>query len=103
MRRQMELDARDSYQNPPAGQQRLRVQAYRSDNAGELTSKEAVRKLLKAMIDHERTVPGSSQQNAHAEAAIKIVQDMARTLLDTATLPRTYWPFAITCAVQVIH
>jgi len=103
MRRQMELDARDSYQNPPAGQQRLRVQAYRSDNAGELTSKEAVRKLLKAMIDHERTVPGSSQQNAHAEAAIKIVQDMARTLLDSAKLPLIYWPFAITCAVYVIN
>ena len=103
MRRKMELDARDSYQNPPPGQQPLRVQAYRSDNAGELTSKQAVRSLLKAMIDHERTVPGSSQQNAHAEAAIKVVQDMARTLLDSAKLPLKYWPFAITCAVYVIN
>ena len=99
----MELDARDSYQNPPPGQQPLRVLAYRSDNAGELTSKQAVRSLQKAMIDHERTVPGSSQQNAHAEAAIKIVQDMARTLLDSAKLPLKYWPFAITCAVYVIN
>ena len=99
----MELDARDSYQSPPPGQRPLRVQAYRSDNAGELTSKQAVRRLLKAMIDHERTVPGSSQQNAHAEAAIKIVQDMARTLLDSSKLPLKYWPFAITCAVYIIN
>ena len=99
----MELDARDSYQNPPQGQQPLRVQAYRSDNAGELTSKQAVRRLLKAMIDHERTVPGSSQQNAHAEASIKIVQDMARTLLDTAKLTLSYWSFAVTCAVYIIN
>ena len=103
MRRKMELDARDSYQNPPPGQQPLRVLAYRSDNAGELTSKQAVRSLLKAMVDHERTVPGSSQQNAHAEAAIKVVQDMARTLLDSAKLPLKYWPFAISCAVYVIN
>ena len=103
MRRKMELDARDSYQNPPPGQRPLRVQAYRSDNAGELTSKQAVRRLLKAMIDHERTVPGSSQQNAHAEAAIKVVQDMARTLLDSSKLPLKYWPFAITCAVYIVN
>ena len=107
MRRQMELDARDSYQNPPAGQRPLKVQAYRSDNAGELTSKQAVRRLLKAMIDHERTVPGSSQQNPHAEAAIKVVQDMARTLLDAAKLTGRhglkYWPFAISCAVFIVN
>ena len=101
MRRKMELDARDSYQNPPPGQQPLRVLAYRSDNAGELTSKQAVRSLLKAMVDHERTVPGSSQQNAHAEAAIKVKQ--GKTLLDSAKLPLKYWPFAISYAVYVIN
>ena len=103
MKRLMELDARDSKQHPPAGQRPLKVQAYRSDNAGELTSKEAVRSLLKAMIDHERTVPGSSQQNANAEASIKVVQDMARTLLDSANLHLKYWPFAIQCAVYLIN
>ena len=103
MRRVMELDARDSKQAPPPGQQPLKVQAYRSDNAGELTSKQAIRKLLKAMIDHERTVPGSSKQNAHAEAAIKVIQDMARTYLDSAKLSLKYWPFAIQCAAYTIN
>ena len=103
MRRVMELDARDRKQAPPPGQQPLKVQAYRSDNAGELTSKQAIRKLLKAMIDHERTVPGSSKQNAHAEAAIKVIQDMARTYLDSAKLPLKYWPFAIQCAAYTVN
>ena len=103
MRRIMELDARDSKQNPPPGQQPLKVQAYRSDNAGELTSKQAVRRLLKAMIDHERTVPGCSKQNAHAESAIKVIQDMARTYLDSAHLHLKYWPFAIQCAAYTIN
>ena len=103
MQRHMELDAKDSYQNPPPGQLPLTVQAYRSDNAGELTSKQAVRSLLKAMIDHERTVPGSSQQNSYAESAIKVIQDMARTLLDSAKFPLRYWPFAISTAVYLVN
>ena len=103
MQRQMALDAIDSKQNPPPGQQPLRVQAYRSDNAGELTSKQVVRSLLKSLIDHERTVPGSSQQNPHAESAIKVIQDMARTLLDSAKFPLKYWPFAISTAVHLVN
>ena len=103
MRKIMELDARDSKQNPGPGLLPLRVLAYRTDNAGELTSKEAVRRLLKAMVDHERTVPNASSQNPHAEVAIKVIQDMARTLLHCAKLPAKYWPFAIQCATYTVN
>ena len=103
MRRLMELDARDSKQNPGPGLLPLRVLAYRTDNAGELTSKEATRRLLKAMVDHERTVPNASSQNPHAEVSIKVIQDMARTLLHCAKLPAKYWPFAISCATHLVN
>jgi len=103
MRKTMELDARDSKQNPGPGLLPLRVLAYRTDNAGELTSKEAVRRLLKAMVDHERTVPNASSQNPHAEVAIKVIQDMARTLLHSAKLPAKYWPFAIQNSTYIVN
>ena len=103
MCRTMEMDARNSKHAPPAGEMPLRVKAFRSDNAGELTSKQVVAQLHKAMIDHERTVPNSSSQNAHAESAIKVIQDMARTYLDSANFPLKYWPFAIRCATYTIN
>ena len=103
MRRIMELDARDSKHHPGPGLLPLTVQAYRTDNAGELTSKQATRKLLKALIDHERTVPNASSQNPHAECAIKLIQDMARSLLAEAKLPSNYWPFAIEVACYNIN
>ena len=103
MSKTMAMDARDSKQAPPAGALPLRVRAFRSDNAGELSSKEVVAQLHKAMIDHERTIPNSSSQNAHAESAIKIIQDMARTYLDSARFPLKYWPFAIECAAYTMN
>ena len=78
------------------------MQAHRSNNAGELTSTEAVRSLLKAMIDLERTVPGSSQQDVNAKAFIKVLH-VARTLLDSANLHLKYWPFAIQYAVYLVN
>ena len=103
MRNLMELDARDSKQHPGPGLLPLRVLAYRTDNAGELTSKQAIKRLLQAMVDHERTVPNASSQNPHAEIAIKVIQDMARTLLHCAKLPAKYWPFAIQCATHLVN
>ena len=58
---------------PPPGGTPLRVMCYRTDNAGELTSKEAVRHFHKQLIKRELSVPDCSVQNALAETAIVII------------------------------
>ena len=103
MERQMEMDARNSVHAPGPGGNQLKVQAYRTDNAGELSGKEFIKELHERMIDHERTVPSRSVQNALAETAILVVQDRARCLLADAGMAIEYTMFAIAYAVYQIN
>ena len=103
MERQMEMDARNSVHAPGPGGNQLKVQAYRTDNAGELSGKEFIKELHERRIDHERTVPSRSVQNALAETAILVVQDRARCLLADAGMAIEYTMFAIAYAVYQIN
>ena len=99
----MAIDAASCVHAPPPGGTPLRVMCYRTDNAGELTSKDAVRHFHKQLIKRELSVPDCSVQNALAETAILIVQNKARMLLVDARLGIEYTMLAVKYATLLIN
>jgi transposase InsO family protein len=73
----------------------------RSDNGGEFLSHQFGEYLRTAGIDHELTVPYSPQQNGVVERANRTIVDSARTMLNAASLPKTYWVAAVRTAVYL--
>ena len=73
--KEIAIDAASCVHAPPSGGTPLRVICYRTDNAGELTSKQAVRHFHKQLVKRELSVPDCSVQNALAETAILIIQN----------------------------
>ena len=98
----MVLDARKSRQAPAPGQADLKVLTYRTDNAGELTGRQAAEYFNKKLCDREFTVPYMSVQNP-AETAIKAVQDTARALIADSTLGLSAWEFAVNHACDQMN
>ena len=80
---------------------KIRVQAMRSDNAGENTSKMLSDFLSAKHIYHERTVPGCSQSNGVAERAIGQLTIMVRHSLIHMRLPMLFWSEAFKNAAIV--
>lgn len=101
--RTIEIDARQSEHAPSPGLKHLKVEIYRTDNAGELTSKEMQKRLHKKLIHHETSVPHCSVQNAIAEVHILLVQDLARTIIADAGVDLDYWEFAIAMACWILN
>ena len=103
MEDEMAIDAASSVDAPAPGGVPLRVQCYRTDNAGELTSKKAVKEFHKRMIKRELSVPDCSIQNALAETAILIIQNKTRMLLVDAKLGIKYTMLAKDYAILIIN
>ena len=85
------------------------VKAYRSDNAGELTSDFELARRRRGGIATQLTVPnaGHGQQNAVAERAIGLVRTLSNTLIHSPlhNIPITYarrlWPYADSHAARL--
>ena len=94
MERTMAIQARDSTQAPPPGQQGLRVLKYRTDNAGEIIGKKAQERMMRKLIQNDRTTPGESNQLALAERYQRTILDGTRVLMTDAQLRPDFWCFA---------
>ena len=94
MERKMAIQARDSTQAPPPGHQGLRVLKYRTDNAGEVTGKKAQERMMRKLIDNDRTTPGESNQLALAERYQRHILDGTRVLMTDAQLQPHFWCYA---------
>ena len=92
--REMAIQARDSVQAPGPGHKGLRVLKYRTDNAGEVTSKQAQERMLRKLIANDRTVPGESNQLAIAERYQRTILDGVRVLMTDAKLHKRFWCYA---------
>ncbi len=78
-----------------------KIKCLRTDNGGEYTSK-AFEDFLKSKgIKHELTVPYTPQQNGVSERMNRTLQDMARTQLAHAKLPRIFWAKAVNTATYI--
>jgi Reverse transcriptase (RNA-dependent DNA polymerase)/gag-polypeptide of LTR copia-type/GAG-pre-integrase domain len=80
-----------------------RVNYFRSDGGGEYGSKELATYFESKGIHHEKTNAYTPQENGVAERMNRTIVEMARTFLQDAGLPNTYWSFAVSHATYVIN
>ena len=80
-----------------------RIKKIRFDNAQEFVS-ESMRRFLEAQgIEHETCVEYNHAQNGSAEAQIKRLQQVARTLLMGSRLPASAWGHAVLHANAILQ
>lgn len=78
-----------------------RIKAIRSDNGGEYMCSKFQNFLRDNGIKHQTTVPYSPQQNGVAERANRSIMEMARCMLQEASLDKKYWAEAVNTAVYL--
>lgn len=69
----------------------LKIKALRFDNGGEYTSTSFVEFCNSASIEHQLTLPYTSQQNGISERKNRTIMDMARCLLIEKHMPSQFW------------
>ncbi|BBH05089.1 Disease resistance protein CC-NBS-LRR class family [Prunus dulcis] len=79
------------------------IKSIRLDNAGEFTSQTFDDYCMSLGIDIEHPVPHVHTQNGLAEALIKRLQLIARTLLMKTKLPISAWGYAILHAASLVR
>lgn len=75
----------------------------RSDREGEYMSEEFIDLLKADGIEHNKTLPGSSQQNGCAERWNRTIMEKALCMLHFAGLSRGFWKLALDAAVHVYN
>jgi transposase InsO family protein len=81
-----------------AGDYGIRVKTIWKDNGKDLISAKMDKELKMQRIKHETTVPYNPQQNGVVERANQTLMGMARSMLGTAQLPKSFWGEAILTA-----
>ena len=79
------------------------IKIIRTDCAGEYSKPEFQSFCGSAGIFHHFSCPRTSQQNGIAERKHRHIVDMALTIVDQASLPFKFWPYAFTTAVFLIN
>ncbi|KAK9912309.1 hypothetical protein M0R45_036177 [Rubus argutus] len=79
------------------------IKSIRLDNAGEFTSKTFDDYCMSIGIEVEHPVPHVHTQNGLAEAAIKRIQMVTRTLVMRTNLPLSAWGHAVLHAAMLIR
>jgi transposase InsO family protein len=84
-------------------QTRKRLKAVRSDRGGEFMSSDFKEFCDKHGIKREYTIPRTPQQNGVVERQNRIVQQMARSMMNEKNISQTYWVEAIHTVVHVLN
>ncbi|KAM2707578.1 hypothetical protein EV1_036542 [Malus domestica] len=79
------------------------IKVLRSDNGEEYIASELSRFLQDRGIIHQTTCPHTPQQNGVDERKNRHILETARALLIGASVPKRFWPEAVTYAVYVIN
>ena len=80
-----------------------RIKIIRTDCGGEYSKTEFQSLCGSAGIFHQFSCPQTLQQNGIAERKHCHIVDMALTIIDQASLPLKFWPYAFTTAVFLIN
>ncbi|MBW0487968.1 hypothetical protein O181_027683 [Austropuccinia psidii MF-1] len=80
-----------------------KVKRLRSDNGGELNSKETEEFLWKEGIINEKTVPDKHHQNGKVERTNRTLSESTRSMLLHAKLPTSFWTYAFRKAAWVFN
>src|SRR5579871_4185353 len=87
-------EAFDKFKNFQAlveNQQNKKIKRIRSDNGGEFTSKKFKQYLQDYGIQHETTVPYTSQQNGVSERSNRTIIERTKSMLYTSRLGYKFW------------
>ena len=74
-----------------------------SDNGAEYTSNEFKSYCSEKGIRHEKTVPGTPQQNGVAERMNRTIVEKIRCMLRMANLPKSFWGEVVVTACYLIN
>jgi FtsZ-interacting cell division protein YlmF len=80
-----------------------RLKEVRSDRGGEFMSSDFKEFCDKHGIKREYTIPGTPQQNGVVERQNRIVQQMARSMMNEKNIGQTYWVEEIHTTVHVLN
>ena len=86
-----------------ANQFSLTIKTFRSDGGGEFTSDEFKPYLLNHGITHHISCPHTPQQNGVVERKHRHIIETAIMLLSQASLPSSFWTFAVQTALTLIN
>ena len=79
------------------------VKCLRSDNGGEYCDKRFEEYCAANGIKHQKTIPGTPQQNGVAERINRTILERARSMRLHAGLPKTFWADAVNTVVYLIN
>ena len=79
------------------------IKTLRSDGGGEFTSKSFESFLSSNGIQHQISCPYTPQQNGLVERKHRHLIETTITLLSQASIPSTYWSFAVQSALTLIN
>ena len=79
------------------------LKCLRSDNEGEYTSNEFKSYCSEKDIRHEKTVPGTPQQNGVAERMNRTIVEKIRCMLRMTNLPKLFWGEVVVTACYLIN
>ena len=80
-----------------------KLKTVRSDRGGEYTSAAFTEHLRKYGIEHQKTMPGSPQQNGRAERWNRTIVEKAMSMLHHAGLSHGFWQLAVETAVHIYN
>lgn len=78
-----------------------RVKTFRTDGAGEFTSKAFLNWCKTKGIAKDKTMPYKNNQNSILERVIRTINDMAQPMQIGVNLPNKFWVFAFMIAGHI--
>jgi hypothetical protein len=81
----------------------LRIATIRSDHGGEFENALFEKYCSKHGIDHNFSAPRTPQQNGVVERKNRVLEELARTMINGASLPKYFWAEAISTACYVLN
>ncbi|KAJ9564428.1 hypothetical protein OSB04_000394 [Centaurea solstitialis] len=91
------------YQNEVENQLGRKIKVIRSDRGGEYLSIEFFDHLRSCGIVSQLTPPRTPQLNGVAERRNRTLLDMVRSMMSRATLPISFWGFALETAAHILN
>ena len=79
------------------------IKALRSDRGGEYLLGEFKEYLTQHEIVSQMSAPGTPQQNGVAERRNRTLLDMVRSMMSHATLPISFWGYALEAASYILN
>ena len=84
-------------------QMEYKIKKVRSDRGGEYLSETFQTMLREYGIEHDKTMPGTPQQNGRAERFIRTISEKALCMLHFAGLSHGFWKLALDAAVHTYN